>query len=629
MSPFALVSLLSFGTSIILASLVWFRGPRSLVNRAFAFFCLLAAYLSFTEFGLRQADSFETAYFWLKASAFWPIILPALLHFALAFTEQSRLLSNRSTYVLLYAPALALSLLGLTTELMTTGLAEEYWGWTDIHGKNVVSYIASSWVFIVSVLTTYLCLRYYLRTAERHRKQQARCVLIGISILLVVGFIAEPFLTLLQTKIPDLVTPAFAIGSVFIGYGIWKYRLFALTAATAAESILSTMSHLLFLVNPEGRIMKVNQAALGILGYREEGLIGRDVGAILTNGGGEEALVNWAGPTGQLTSNAMRDAEMTAKTRLGERIPISVSTSPVRTEDGSLQGIVCIAQDITERKQAEEALRKAHDELEIRVEERTIELAKANQALQVEIIERKRAEGELKQTMADLARSNAELQEFAYMASHDLQEPLRMVTSYVQLLARRYRGELDADADDFIAYAVDGTSRMQRMINDLLAYSRVGTSGKDFGLTDCAVVLDQTIANLQVAIEESGAVITHDPLPSVTADASQLVQLFQNLISNAIKFRDEEPLHVHVSAERKGDEMVFSIRDNGIGIDPEHIDHVFRTFQRLHSKGEYPGMGIGLAICRRIVERHGGCIWVESQSGKGSTFYFTIFMTRR
>ncbi len=240
-----------------------------------------------------------------------------------------------------------------------------------------------------------------------------------------------------------------------------------------------------------------------------------------------------------------------------------------------------------------------------------------------DITERKRVEEELAQQAKELARSNAELQQFAYVASHDLQEPLRMIASYTQLLARRYKGRLDADADEFIAYAVDGATRMQVLINDLLAYSRVGTQGKEFERTDCETVLAQAIANLQIAIQESGALITHDPLPTVMADALQLGQLFQNLIGNAIKFHGNEPPQIHVSAQLQTQEWVFSVRDNGIGIDPQYAERIFIIFQRLHNPSEYPGSGIGLAICKKIVERHGGRIWMQSQVG-GSVFYFTI-----
>lgn len=226
--------------------------------------------------------------------------------------------------------------------------------------------------------------------------------------------------------------------------------------------------------------------------------------------------------------------------------------------------------------------------------------------------------------MSELERSNRDLQQFAYVVSHDLQEPLRIVISYVQLLARHYKNKLDADAEQFIAYTVDEANWMQILIKDLLAYSRVGAYGKPFEPTDCETVFERILANLQMVIKENGAVVIHDPLPTVMADGLQLGQVFQNLIGNAIKFCREKPPYVHVAVEQKGDDWLFTIRDNGIGIATQHIESIFEIFQRLHNREEYPGTGIGLAICKRIVERHGGRIWVESALGKGSTFYFTI-----
>lgn len=224
----------------------------------------------------------------------------------------------------------------------------------------------------------------------------------------------------------------------------------------------------------------------------------------------------------------------------------------------------------------------------------------------------------------DLARSNTELQQFAYIASHDLQEPLRMVTSYLQLLERRYKHQLDADADDFIAFAVDGAARMKALINDLLTFSRVGTHGKPFELTNCTVIVERAIANLKIAIEESQSTLTYDALPEVMGDVIQLTQLFQNLISNAIKFRGNEPPVIHIGVEAQAQDWLFSVQDNGIGIEPSYAEQIFVIFQRLHSRKEYSGTGIGLSVCKKIVERHGGHIWVQSELGKGSTFYFTL-----
>ncbi len=242
----------------------------------------------------------------------------------------------------------------------------------------------------------------------------------------------------------------------------------------------------------------------------------------------------------------------------------------------------------------------------------------------IDVTKNKEAEERLKQITAEMQRSNSELEQFAYVISHDLQEPLRMVASYTQLLAKRYRSKLDADADEFISYAVDGAKRMQALLYDLLEYSRVGTRGKPFRLVDCKDIIEQAMANLKVAIEESGAQVSCGNLHTIIGDEGQLVQLFQNLIGNAIKFRGQKAPQVHISARRRHNVLIFSVTDNGIGIDPQHNQSIFEIFRRLHTKEEYPGTGMGLAICKKIVERHGGRIWVQSQPEEGSTFHFTI-----
>ncbi len=237
------------------------------------------------------------------------------------------------------------------------------------------------------------------------------------------------------------------------------------------------------------------------------------------------------------------------------------------------------------------------------------------------------AHAQLRRTAADLERSNKDLEQFAYVASHDLQEPLRMVASYTQLLHRRYKNRLDADADEFIGYVVDGAMKMQELINHLLAHSQLSTRGKEFEPTDCNEILEGTLAALQLKIHESNATVTHDPLPSLMADPTQLSQLFQNLIGNSLKFRGTQPPRIHISAKEDATGWLFSVQDNGIGIDPHCTDEIFKMFARPHGP-KYPGGGIGLAICKKIVERHGGSIWVQSREGQGAIFYFTLSRNR-
>jgi light-regulated signal transduction histidine kinase (bacteriophytochrome) len=230
---------------------------------------------------------------------------------------------------------------------------------------------------------------------------------------------------------------------------------------------------------------------------------------------------------------------------------------------------------------------------------------------------------ELAKKVKELARSNEELEQFAYVASHDLQEPLRMISTYAELLSTQYRGKLDATADQYIHYAVDGAVRMQTLIHDLLEFSRIGRAETSLKITNCEEELKHVVSNLQAAIDETGAVVTCGPLPVVMARAVQLRQVFQNLVANAIKFHDGKPPKIAVSAERKKSEWVFSVTDNGISIAPENTQKIFAIFQRLHTRAEYPGNGIGLAICKKIVEQHGGTIWVEPQATEGATFKFT------
>jgi PAS domain S-box-containing protein len=347
------------------------------------------------------------------------------------------------------------------------------------------------------------------------------------------------------------------------------------------RSLIEASLDPLVTISPDGRVTDVNAATEKVTGYSRAELIGTDFSNYFTDPDKAREGYMQVFKEGSVT-----DYPLQIRRRDGHVTPVVYNASVYRDEAGRVTGVFAAARDVTELNRAEEAL---------------------------------------KQQIVEVERSNAELQQFAYVASHDLQEPLRMVASYVKLLDRRYRDKLDADGVDFINYAVEGSTRMQQMINDLLAYSRVGTKGKLFEPTDLELTFKQALENLRVSIAESNAVVTHDPLPTIMADDVQILQLFQNLIGNAIKFRsaDRSPA-VHVSAKKKGGAWEFSVSDNGIGIEPEYFDRIFIIFNRLNTRPEYPGSGIGLAICKKIVERHGGRIWVESKPGKGSRFSFTI-----
>jgi PAS domain S-box-containing protein len=338
-------------------------------------------------------------------------------------------------------------------------------------------------------------------------------------------------------------------------------------------------------VHQDGGIVLLNLQAEKEFGYHRDELLGQKVTNLIPAGFAERLIADGLrSAEDALAQQIGTGIELIARRKDGSEFPIELMLSPLESAEGTL--VTAAIRDISVRKAAE---------------------------------------AQLLQKVEELNRSNVELGQFAYIASHDLQEPLRMVASYTQLLSRRYKGKLDADADEFIAFAVDGATRMQRLIQDLLAYSRVGTKGKELRETSSEDTLEQAIVNLRGAIQDSGALVTHDPLPPVMADERQLVQLFQNLVGNAIKYQNPGIPKVHISAAKNGGKQwIFSVKDNGLGIDPQYYDRIFGMFQRLHKREEFAGTGIGLAICKKIVERHGGDISVESKPGEGSTFRFGL-----
>ncbi|MBB5495978.1 PAS domain S-box protein [Paraburkholderia sp. MM5384-R2] len=351
------------------------------------------------------------------------------------------------------------------------------------------------------------------------------------------------------------------------------------------RQVVEAAPNAMVMVEREGRIVLVNAQTEKLFGYAREELFGRTIETLVParfragHHGYRAAYFDDLKPRSMGTGR-----DLYGLRKDGSEFPVEIGLNPVRTSEEVF--VLAAIVDITERK---------------------------------------RAEQELVRRTEELARSNQDLEQFAYVASHDLQEPLRAVAGPLQLLQRRYQGQLDARADEFIAHAVDGAIRMQTLIDDLLAYSRVGRSEAARQLTECGKALDRALKSLSVGLQESGAMISRADLPTVIANPTQLTLLFQNLVGNALKFRhSDRPAQIDIDAVRQGDDWVISVKDNGIGIDPQYFERIFLIFQRLHSRVEYPGTGIGLALCKRIVGQHGGRIWVESAPGSGTTFFFTL-----
>ena len=347
------------------------------------------------------------------------------------------------------------------------------------------------------------------------------------------------------------------------------------------RNIVETANEGILIIDNEALVTYANKKLTDMLGYSLEEGIGRPIWGFVSDKSEEVVKLNL-----EKNRQGINDSyELQLIKKDGSFLWTHLSYKALFNKDGKFVGSLSMLTDITERKTAEETL---------------------------------------KSKLEELAVSNAELEQFAYVSSHDLQEPLRMITSYLQLLQMRYQGNLDDKADKYINFAVDWASRMQNLIHALLEFSRVSTRNRELEPTNCKFILNQALSNLKLMIRDNKATISHDPLPEVIADPTQLGQVFQNLIFNGIKFHREEAPKIHISAEIKASEWVFSVQDNGIGIDPKYSERIFEIFKRLHKREEYSGTGIGLAVCKRIIERHGGHIWVESEVGKGSTFYFTL-----
>ena len=703
MNIIAILHFSSFIANILLITLVLSRKPGALLNRVCALLIATFAFWSlFSGLYVTAGTSNEATLLLNISSIGWCFTPIASIWFYLALDAKERILKNRA-----FIAATALIAVVFIYEQWAGNMiyqnVQADWGWAGIWKLSMASYAFYTYCLLVSGISLYLIIEFGRKAKTVHQKKQAKLLITTGITALALSTITDVLFRIFDIRaVPDVADIFFMIWSIGIVYAVSKYGLMSLTPAVAADTLLSTISDSIILLDNNAQVVFTNRAARTLLDSSEKELLGSSFGSVVAD---EKAGLDLLAET-QKTGSIM-NRELSYITRSGKTVPVLVSTSVVCDSDKNVVGSVISARDITRLKQAEELLVRERDfsnavidslpglfyvitmdgklvrwnQNDLKVtgyteadapglnvldivspEDRELIAGMMLEAFNkgsasaeiyiltktgdriphhitgkkaligdqtyllgmgIDINERKKAESALKKTMDELSYSNNELQQFAYSASHDLQEPLRMVSSYVQLLEKRYKDRLDADAHDFINFAVDGVKRMQNLINDLLAYSRVGTRGKPFECTECRYVYDTALNNLEVAIKESVASISCSDLPQVFGDSGQLMQVFQNLIGNAIKYRDDRPPKVKVNAVQNNGNWVFSVHDNGIGIDPKYFDRIFTVFQRLHGD-EYAGTGIGLSIAKKIVQRHGGQMWVESEPGKGSTFYFTI-----
>ncbi|MBN2406102.1 MAG: PAS domain S-box protein [Elusimicrobia bacterium] len=576
MTIFALFSLAGSLISLCLACYVFYKNPRDKVNRLFSLVCLSIAYWGFAEFMIRRADSESIAYQWIRLNCLWPYTAALLFHFTLLFT-QSRLVRNRVLFIALYGISTFFAVLDGGTNLVSSKAVKEYWGYTYDYVYKWPFWIGNSWAYITVLISLYLLIAYYFSVKDSGMKMKAKYMAIGFAIPAFSNVITEGLLRIIDVKMPEMTVISMAWLLIFVAYAINKYELFSVTAEMAIDNIIDNVPDIFMILNLKGIIVKTNSDILRISRFKEEEMLGRPINDFL-----HTPMYEYPGLKGK---DRVIKKSIEFKSKLGGYLNLDVTASAIYGKRKKVVGFLVLGKDTTELNQAREKERRL---------------------------------------LKDLERSNKDLEQFAYITSHDLQEPLRMVTSYLGLVERRYKEKLDADGREFIDFATGGAMRMQRMINDLLTYSRVTSKKAPFTDTDLRKALEKALMNLKVLIKEKEAEVTYDSLPVLRADEIQVIQLFQNLVNNAVKFSAGRTPRIHISAVRKDSNWNISVKDNGIGIAKNDLNRIFDIFTRIYGGREYEGTGIGLAVCKKIVENHGGEIWAQSVPGEGSVFSFTL-----
>lgn len=603
MNFFAALSLINSAVAFILASFVYHLNRREHVNKIFAILCLIFGYWAFIEFMIRQSESFETARFWLKWFSLCTFVPAVLLHFTLVFVNKSKWLRRFSTYISIYAPALLFTIIELVSNSITVGPIREYWGYTgEPNESSWLYWLSHIWAFVLGFTSFFLCLFYYQKTDEIKERRKAKYVAIALIIPIISALLTEVIAPSLNYRIPEFSITSFSWLAIIVAFAIWRFELFSLDPMKAGENIVSTMTDALFICDSNLKMVYVNKAVSNTLLYDTSVLLGEAIEMVIS----EKDHINFKEIIQKVAKNTFKSTEVELKKQDGTIISMKLSSTVLKDKGSEVVGYVFIAHDLTQIKINEERLNKA---------------------------------------LSELKYSNYEMKRFIQIGSHHLQEPLRSIASYVQLLEQRYKGKLDAEADECIDFAVEGSVWMKHLISDLVSYSDMARKNLAREPVDCNEIIKRAITNLQSKINDLKADIhITNEMPTLEVDKGEFVLLFQDLFGNSLKFCDKQPkITVLVetmdnsdaqskstnSINSNGDMWVFSIIDNGIGIPKEYHNQIFDVFEKLHPRTEYYGTGIGLSMCKKIVERHNGSIWVESEEGRGSTFKFTVPIVKR
>lgn len=578
MNIFAVIALFNAAICFYLGMYVYHIDKKERLNRIFFHMSMFLGYYAFCEFMRLQAETYERAYLWIKIANPWVFSIPLIVHFSLVFTEKGTILQRRITYVLLYVPWAVLLIVDYIPYFQGTfDVVKKPWGYEyAVNTASFFFHINNLLISLSLLLSLTLLTISSIKTDDNHKKRDARNILIGFLIPIVLRVISGILMTVSKFDLPSLYSVTFTWMIIFFSYSIWRHHLFALTPEKAIHQIINIMPDALFFLDSDGRIVRMNSAAEELLRYPETTMVKKPIGELIAGSKNRDTVVQK-----MLKGETITHHELIFEGRNHHtRIPVIFSSRGIYTPNKKIAGTVCMATDVSQLKEMEKRLLK----------------------------------------------SNQELQDFASIASHDLQEPLRKVKAFSDRMKDKYASVLDERGSHYIERIEDAVKRMQRLIEGLLSYSRVTTKAQPFEEVDLNAVVQEVVSDLEIRIKEAqGKVITH-ALPVIEADPLQMHQLFQNLLGNALKYRHRlrAPVVEIESKLVKRNSYEITISDNGIGFDEKYANNIFGIFQRLVRKEEFEGSGIGLAICKKIVERHRGIIWARSQPEQGTIFSVTL-----